>query len=174
MWRRAPNSDPFAQGDQDAFNALLASEIPDQAVHLLADEERPIAKGSEVKVVDSHTLSCTYNGQGVRLLHADGSHKPWISGSLLHVRSQPYVRLLRRLLLETDVPLRVPSEELPIWLREGRVAEATLWTLDGFNAVLHPILRREKIRRLLKRVLRPAVAQQAVGVMRNRNGMLNG
>ena len=158
MWLRAPNSDPFAQGDQEPFNALLMSEIPERAVHFLRDEERPIAKGSAVRVLDSDALSCAYKGHPVKLLHADGRHKPWAASSFLHVRNQPYVRLLRRLLLDPNLSLTVPRHELPIWLRDGAAATAALWGLSCFNAATHPITSNERSRLLLKRILRPAAA----------------
>jgi hypothetical protein len=153
MWRRAPNSDPFAQGDQEAFNALLMSEIPEGALHLLVDEERPIGKGGEVQVLDVHALSCTYKGRSVKLLHADGRHKPWAAPSFLHVRNQAYVRLLRRLLHDSELPLGMPSYDLPIWLRKGRTATAALWGLNCMNAATYPIISNEKCRVVLKQIL---------------------
>ena len=154
MWQHAPNSDPIAQGDQDALNAVLMTEIPQGALHFLTDEERPIGKGSRVRVVNSRVLSCTYEGHPVKLLHADGRHKPWIASSFLHVANEPYVRLLRRLLVDPDLPLSVPAEQLPIWLRRGPGAVAALWCLSLFNAATHPITNNERCRRFLKRILK--------------------
>ncbi len=156
----ALRTDPFAQGDQDALNAVLMSEISEEALALLPDEQRPTFKGSRVKVRDLRTLSCTYNGVSTRLLHADGTRKPWLVRSWFQVRNHAYVRLLRRLILGADVALRVPAEDLPIWLRSGIFPGLLLRALHVFTVTFaDPLLRNDRTRGLVKRAIQGPILQ---------------
>lgn len=71
------NTDPSAQFDQDALNALLVSEIP---VHALAfqppTEEVYRENLYEFELVDVQTLECKYCDRTTTTLHSNGSLKP--------------------------------------------------------------------------------------------------
>jgi hypothetical protein len=128
---------PSSQGDQDALNAVLMSEVPEEALALQPREEEPYLPLT--RVVDRRTLACTYRGYSSVLLHQSGSPKPWDRRAWQHVHHNAYVRLLRRLLLEPDVALRVDPAELPLWLRPGLRGQLAIRGLDAMNA---PALRR--------------------------------
>jgi hypothetical protein len=120
------------EGDQDALNAILMSEIPSEALEMLPEEEGPTKVGLRkgVQVLDVSSLRCAYRGHTTRLLHSTGSPKPWQTGAWKAAQRNAYVRLLSRLLLGTDVAITIPSSELPIWLRAGTFASLSLAGLD--------------------------------------------
>lgn len=123
-------SRPFWGGDQDALNALLMSEIPEEAIaEQPEDEEIFPARMAEVEVVDEATLECRFRGGSPVLLHYVLSPKPWQPSSRRRVRADAYVRLLRRLLRDDpDAPA-----DLPRWLQPGAGGRAALRALDTLN-----------------------------------------
>lgn len=154
----APNSAPSSQADQDALNALLMSGMSTEVLALQPEEEAPMAEALKrgVQIVDAQTLSCTYREHATTLLHGTNNPKPWEPQAWSSVWQNAYVRLLHRSLTGTDVALRVPTEELPLWLRTGILANLSIRSLHALNApTQHPILRRVRWRiwRPLKQVL---------------------
>ena len=148
----ATNLNPLAQGDQDALNALLMSEVPREAVAILPDAERPVWLTTRVRVVDEHTLSCRFDGHVPKLLHADGSRKPWQTRMWWRVRNDAYVRLLRRLIFADDALVSVEPAEVPIWLRPTTLGTACLQMLNAINAVTSFVFRRRVTRYIAKHV----------------------
>jgi hypothetical protein len=148
----APNTNPLAQGDQDALNALLMSEVPREALAILPDEERPAWRITQVRVVDERTLTCRFDGHVPKLLHADGSRKPWQTRAWWRVRNDAYVRLLRRVLFADDAPVSVDESEVPIWLRPTRRGRSCLRSLNTINAVTSFVFRGRVTRYLAKHV----------------------
>jgi hypothetical protein len=136
----ATNSDPIAQADQDAMNALLMSEVAPDAIHPLPMEAMPVFSSlSRTRVADAHTLVCMLGQKPSLLLHAAGAGKPWDARrGWKKVRRDAYVLLARRLLTGDDLPLRLPSTDLPIWMQAGTSAELALRTLDALNWALLP------------------------------------
>jgi hypothetical protein len=149
----APNSDPLAQGDQDALNAILMSEVAAESLLVLPHTERAAGKLPEVRVVNARKLQCKYQGSRTTILHVDGGRKPWEQRSILQIRNDAYVRLMSRLLFSDDVPLTIAPRELPIWLRPGLLPELTLRFLSAFNAATYPIVGRHAVRAYAKRYL---------------------
>jgi hypothetical protein len=136
----APNSDPIAQVDQDAWNAVLACEFEQEALNALPMEAMPMfSQLARTRVVDEATLACTLDGQQALVLHAAGAGKPWDPRrGWKKVRRDAYVILTRRLLLGEDVPIRLVPEELPIWMRAGAGGELALRALDALNRAAYP------------------------------------
>jgi hypothetical protein len=123
-------SRPFWGGDQDALNAILMSEIPEEAIAQQPEDEEIYPETMpEVEVVDEATLECRYRGTSPVVLHYVLSPKPWQASSWRRVRADAYVRLLRRLL--ADDP-QAPAD-LPRWLQPGAGGEAALRALDVLN-----------------------------------------
>ena len=144
----AANNEALSQGDQDALNAVLMTEVPREALHLLADEERPVWRNTRVRVLEESTLTCEFDGHRTKLLHADGSRKPWQSRVWWRIRHDAYVRLLRRLLFANDVAVSVSRRDVPIWLRPGVVGTACLSSLDHINGMTSFLFRRRTARYL--------------------------
>ena len=148
----ATNVNPFAQGDQDALNAVLMSEVPSDAVALLPDAERPVWRTTEVRVLDERTLECRLDGQVPKLVHADGSRKPWQSRMWWRVRKDAYVRLFRRLLFADDVEVKVAPSEVPLWLRPTTLGRTCLQVLTTMNAITSFVFRRRFTKFVAKHV----------------------
>lgn len=109
---------PFKGEDQDVLNAVVMSEFPDD---LAALEQRfapsPPFKG--LRAVDRRSLSFRYrDGAEPYVLHHLWA-KPWRAAT----PPNHYSRLLPRLLLARDVPIRLDPEELPLRLRPGLLPE---------------------------------------------------
>ncbi len=117
------NRGPLVYWDQDVFNALLMSEIPAGALVALSPQMMPpdLHQSHATVVEDFRTLTCRHEGTRTVALHYLGRPKPWQK----RVRStglwdNAYTRLLSRLLIEDDLSVRAPVEELPTWLLPGR------------------------------------------------------
>jgi hypothetical protein len=123
-------SRPFWGGDQDALNAILMSEVPEEAIaQQLEGEEVYPDTMAEVEVVDERTLECRFRGLTPVVLHYVLSPKPWQRASWRRVRRDAYVRLLRRLLGgDPDAPAG-----LPVWLRQGLRGSLALGALGAVN-----------------------------------------
>jgi hypothetical protein len=148
----ATNVNPFAQGDQDALNAVLMSEVPPDAVALLPDDERPVWRTTQVRVLDERTLQCRLNGQVPKLVHADGSRKPWQPRMWWRVRKDAYVRLFRRLLFANDVEVKLEPSEVPLWLRATTLGRTCLQVLTTINALTSFVFRRRLTKYIAKHV----------------------
>jgi hypothetical protein len=115
FWRANVPDYPFLYGDQDVFNAILASRIERELLVALPNHLAPNPPFTGLRVVDEPSL---------RVVHRDGREpqaihhyttKPWLEATHHGVYSQ----LLRRLLIGTDVPVRVDDAELPLRFRSG-------------------------------------------------------
>jgi hypothetical protein len=127
---------PLYYLDQDVLNAVVASRLlPDQVIAL---EHRLSANlpFQGLRLLDPATLRCTYrDGTEPYMLH-HWSKKPW----LVRMRSNIYSRLLTRLLLGSDVALRLSASDLPLRLRTGPASRAVRAAIDV--ALLVPGMRR--------------------------------
>jgi hypothetical protein len=122
--------EPFWAADQDALNAILMAELPENAVAVQAVGAEPDWL-SEVEVVDRSTLECRYRGGEAAILHFSLAPKPWQRNGWRRATRNAYLELLPRVLLEDDVVLRLEPRELPRWLRGDARASVTLTALDG-------------------------------------------
>ena len=146
---------PFNAGDADALNALLMSEISrdDLAVLPEGDEVYP----GDVTIEDLETLRCAVDGTPSKFIHVIDRPKPWERGGWLRRGSGVYMELMRRLLFEDDVALRLKPEEVPLWLRPGVHGRLAMATLGGFTKAILPMTERvpatvdEKLRRARRR-----------------------
>jgi hypothetical protein len=108
-------TDPLYYLDQDILNAVAHSRLAGDEVVALDARLAPIPPFAGVRIVDETTLRCAYrDGAEPYLLH-HCFRKPW----LVRMRSNVYSRLLTRLLLGPDVPLRLDPADLPLRLRAG-------------------------------------------------------
>ena len=113
-------NDPLYFHDQDVFNAVAHSRLEPDRVVALEARLAPIPPFAGVRLLDEATLRCAYrDGTEPYLLH-HCFRKPW----LVRMRTNVYSRLLTRLLLAGDVPMRLDPDQLPLRLRTGAAARA--------------------------------------------------
>ncbi len=138
----AANTEPSAQADQDALNALLMSEIPAHALAFQPPEEEVYRENLyEFKLVDVQKLECKYCDRMTTILHSNGSPKPWNHQSwrLVRRRDANMRLLMHRLLTGEDITLKVPVDMLPFWLRPGIVAQISIYALYAANPLISAI-----------------------------------
>lgn len=146
---------PFYVGEADVLNALLMSEIPREALALLPEGDEVF--GGDARIEDVETLTCTSAGKPTKILHFVDSPKPWERSGWLRLAATDYVRLMRRVLLAIDVPLRLDPGQVPLWLRPGLGGEVALRVLGGANRAVvwasHrvPDYVQERLRRVRRR-----------------------
>lgn len=114
-WReRRFTSYPFLYADQDVLNAILAAHVRPEQLLALDQRLAPLPPFSGVRISDEHTLHCESSGPDPYVLH-HWLIKPWLEETHHGVYSQ----LLRRLLIEDDVAIEVPIDQIPLRLRTG-------------------------------------------------------
>jgi hypothetical protein len=115
---RGQLSDPFYFADQDVLNAILAGHFEPGEILTIEHRLAPYPPFPGLRLIDEQRLVCRYQ-DGVQpfVLHHILA-KPWLKAT----RSTIYLQLLRRLLLGSDVALRMAPSELPLRLRGGRLA----------------------------------------------------
>jgi hypothetical protein len=134
-------ADPLYYLDQDVLNAVVHSRLEPGELRSVDARLAPIPPFAGVRIADSRTLRCAYrDGTEPYFLH-HAFRKPW----LVPIRANVYSRLLTRLLLADDVPLRLEPDELPPRLRRGVGGAASRLAVD---ARLTP---RGALRRLRRR-----------------------
>ena len=144
-------SEPVAQRDQDALNALLMSEISESAIEQLPGYEWDLAR---IAVTDAQRLRCRAGSEEQPLLHTPLSPKRWQPGGWRRVRRDAYMTVAPRLLLAHDVALRLEPDELPVWLRRGLIPRLVVVALDAFNRVAAYAARLRRAPRKLSREAR--------------------
>lgn len=124
----AARNHPTSQSDQDAFNALLMSEVAPDAIALQPKHAMVFRWDLErVHVADESLLQCEFEGTRVMALHAVAGPKPWQRAASGEATPRnAYVRLLRRLLVGSNTAVRVPASDLPVWLRPGFAGRLSL------------------------------------------------
>jgi len=138
--RGASYSQPFWDGDQDALNALLMSEVPKG--HLATWPQHVSYLLMDVEVTNRNTLECRHRGKPAYLLHQTGSPKPWSPEAWMRVERNAYVRLLPRLLFAPDIKVRLRPKDLPIWLRPSLAGTLSLWCLTLLNRTARRIVAK--------------------------------
>lgn len=121
-----PESHPLYYMDQDVLNAVFLSRLPPERVFALDARLSAAPPFAGLRIRDEIGLRCAYqDGAEPYLLH-HFFRKPW----LVAMRSNPYSRLLTRLLLGSDLPIRLEESELPLRLRTGSLARAERLRVD--------------------------------------------
>jgi hypothetical protein len=126
-WRENEPDYAFRYADQDVLNAILATRIDVDRIVVLEDRLAATPPFAGLRLRDETTLRCTYaDAEMPFLVHHHGA-RPWLEPT----HDGVYSRLLRRLLLRDDVPIRIDESQLPVWLRTGARAWARR---QGINA----------------------------------------
>jgi len=132
---------PFSRGDQEVLNALLMSEISDDAQHVGAEGQslHPDVL-RDVEVVDEERLACLYGGQPPTILHYSLAPKPWELRAWRRLRTtDAYVRVFPRVAFRDDLAVRLRPDEVAPWLRPGRLARTSLVIADVTNRAFEGI-----------------------------------
>lgn len=122
---------PYANGNQDALNAVLASSYPQDFLEIHSNKgEIFLPFLDRVKIVDIKTLACKYGDHDVTILHSNNQSKPWeIKNIPLLIKQYSYVRLLRRLFIGKDVAIKLTSFNLPLIYRQGIIGKLLMFGL---------------------------------------------
>jgi hypothetical protein len=138
--------------DQDALNALLMSEVAEDAVEILPEWEGPLLERlDEVRVLDERTLAAALGGRPTLVLHYVLRPKLWGPRGWLRLSRDAYTTLLLRALWWDDVPLRISPRDVPPWLRPGRAANTARMLLSAAHVGAAAAVERspESLRRRL-------------------------
>jgi hypothetical protein len=109
-------ADPFYFPDQDALNAILSSRLVERDEVTVLDHKlipHPPFRG--VRIADERSLRCVGEGGVDPFALHHIQRKPWLHALPRSV----YSRLLSRLWLEADLPLRLDPDDIPLRLRGG-------------------------------------------------------
>lgn len=148
---RARLSDPFYFADQDVLNAVLAGHFEIEELMIAEHRLAPHYPFPGLDLVDATRLLCRYgDGAEPSLLHHILA-KPWLKAT----RTTIYSLLLPRLLLAPDVALRLDPCELPLRLRQGRLA-----ALDRRRAHVQTLIYAHSRRQLGRLGIRTRMAQR--------------
>jgi hypothetical protein len=113
-------SGPLYFGDQDVLNALVATHFEPEEMMIFEHRLAPFPPFPGLRLIDERRILCRYaDGTQPFLLHHILA-KPWLKTT----RTTVYSLLLPRLLLAPDVALRLEPDQVPLRLREGRLAVA--------------------------------------------------
>jgi hypothetical protein len=120
FWRRNVRDYPFLYADQDVLNAILATRVPPDRLAALDSSLAATPPFRKLRLLDEWGVRCAYpDGTEPYVLH-QFVRKPWLEPMYHGI----YSRLLARLLLADDVPVRVPDREVPLRMRTGVRASA--------------------------------------------------
>ena len=111
---------PFAYLDQDVLNAILMSEVDQHATTIGDWRKVGVPKPADTtRIIDRFSLYCENDGATTLLLHHYTHPKPWFAEARERLTYEPYDELLLRLLSAPDLPIRLPRDAIPVWLRRG-------------------------------------------------------
>jgi hypothetical protein len=127
FWRRNDADYPLLHADQDLINAVLAARATSEQIVVFDPRLSASPPFTGLAVRDLKTLRCAYaDGTEPYVVH-HWLTKPWLEPT----EDGVYTRLLRRLLNESDLPIRVPATEIPRRLRPGLRALAERKRIDA-------------------------------------------
>lgn len=127
----------FRWRDQDALNALLMSETPEDALLVLPKSQAPMLDElAATEIVEAKSLAATVHGEPTMILHNAGPIKPWDRRKWYRLHRNAYMDLLPRLLFADDVAVRMEPEQVPLWLRPGTSARFTMRNLTFVSGAM--------------------------------------
>ena len=157
-----PPAGPFELGDQDALNALLMSEVPDEEQFVVPSESQSVLPDAlqDVEILDERSLKTRYRGETPAVLHYALTPKAWEQQAWRRVRrDDAYLRLFPRLAFAPDVAMRLQASEVPIWLKPGGIGRRAAVVIGALNFIRIDLRARAK---LLRDRLFRAYAQTAL------------
>jgi hypothetical protein len=130
--------DPFYFADMDVLNAILSAHLAVDEIATIEHRLAPVPPFPDLRLRDPRRLVCEYS-DGVQpffLHHILG--KPWLNTT----RTSIYTTLLTRLLLAPDVAVRLPTRDVPLRLRQGRLAAVDRTRADLQTRILFHTTRQ--------------------------------
>jgi hypothetical protein len=125
-FRRDEPGYPLAHAEEDVVNAAVRARAGNGEVVAFEPRLSAIPPFADLEVVDERALRCEYrDGVSPYVVH-HWPGKPWIE----RTHDGVYSRLLRRLLLADDLPVRVPPRLVPNRFRAGPAAWAERKLID--------------------------------------------
>jgi hypothetical protein len=119
-WRRNVREYPLLHADQDLFNAVLATCVEEDRIVPIEGRLAIAPPFAGLELVDERSLRCEFaDGVEPYLVH-HWKTKPWLEPTHHGV----YSRLLRRLMVGSDVAVTVPDHMIPLRMRTGLLAYA--------------------------------------------------
>jgi hypothetical protein len=110
----------FLYPEQDVLNAIIATRLDPDQVDALGNELAPNPPYRGLRLTDEARLRCSHqDGSEPYVLH-QFVRKPWLEPMYHGI----YSRLFARLLLATDLAIRIPEEHVPLRMRSGIRARA--------------------------------------------------
>jgi hypothetical protein len=155
---RATLADPFYFADMDVFNAVAGSTLNPEEILAVEHRFAPNPPFTDLTLVDAERLVCRYPDASQPFLLHHILSKPWLKATRVNL----YSMLLPRVLLAPDVTVRLSPEQLPLRLREGRLAAADRRRADA-QAFLYTHGRRQLGRLQIRTRLRARRARHAAG-----------
>lgn len=121
----------FRYPEQDVLNAVLCTRP--QRDRIVALDSRLVANPpfTGLRLLDPESLRCTYEDGGEPYALHHYARKPWLEPMYHGI----YSRLLARLLLGPDVPVRVPEADVPLRMRNGPLARVARARVDAQDRV---------------------------------------
>jgi hypothetical protein len=114
-WRAGESDYPWLYADQDVLNAILATRVDEKRVEVLEERLAPTPPFAGLRILDEASLRCAHeDGVEPYLVHHHVV-KPWLEPTHHGI----YSRLLRRLLIGSDLAIRIPEADVPLHLRSG-------------------------------------------------------
>lgn len=150
--------DPFYHPDQNVWNGVLSTLVQPDQLTVLPYELAPHAPFRGVELEDARSLACRYPDGAMPYLLHHIQRKPWLSPT----RANAYSRLLPRLLLASDLELRLEQTELPLRFREGILA-----SVERLRAETYAVAREQRGRLGVRRRVGAAMGDLA-GARRDR------
>ena len=153
----------FGFPEQDVLNAILMSETPTEEIFFLRGALAPTPlENPSTRVLDRQQLICANGTVRAILLHHLWHPKPWSRPSAAtRLYFGAYVDLLARVLTADDVPLRLRSGDIPLWLRDGPAGRLTRGALYRAGQIARRGLRHVPqvgegpIRRIARAIVPP-------------------
>jgi hypothetical protein len=114
-WRAGVSDYPWLYADQDVLNAILATRVEKERIEVLDERLASTPPFAGLRIVDEGSLHCAYEDGAEPWLVHHHVVKPWLEPTHHGI----YSRLLRRLLIGSDLAIRIPDSEVPPHLRSG-------------------------------------------------------